>query len=69
MKFYIYSVHKLIKLKYLVYTASISVEKYVNILQPCFQLLVQEYCSLEISKWSKEKHMQKLVRQINSVQR
>jgi hypothetical protein len=31
--------------------------------------VAQEYCSSEISKWSREKHMQKLVRQINSVQR
>jgi hypothetical protein len=34
-----------------------------------FKCCVQEYCSSEISKWSSEKHMQKLVRQINSVQR
>jgi hypothetical protein len=69
MKFYMYYVHKLTKLKQLVYTTSISVEKYANIIQPCFQLLVQEYCSLEIYKWSKENHVQKLVREINSVQR
>jgi hypothetical protein len=36
--FYMYSLHKLSKTKIVCYTTSISVEKYVNIIQPCFQL-------------------------------
>ncbi len=39
IKCYMYFLYKLTKLKYLAYTTSISVEKYVNIIKPCFQLL------------------------------
>jgi hypothetical protein len=38
IKFYMYSLHKLSKTKIVSYTTSVSVEKYVNIIQPCFQL-------------------------------
>jgi hypothetical protein len=62
-----YSLYKLTKTEIVSLHFFKSVQKYVNIIKPCFQLIVQKYRSSEIPKWSKEKHMQKANKQRTKV--